>query len=403
LAALLIVLLFICALCLLLSLLTMMRVAEGIPHARPDASCEIPAPPPLVSVIVPARNEERRIGECLQSLLEQDYPAMEVIVVDDRSTDGTAALVGAMSAADPRVRLVAGADLPPGWLGKPHALWQGVRHAAGEYLCFVDADTRLHPRCVGMAVSLCAPDKADLLTFGMKVECPSFWEKAVQPLILQMILAWFPADKINDPSSEVASANGPFLFFRRAVYEALGGHEAVREEIVEDLELARKVKKAGYTILWVLAPELVRIRMYQSLKEIWEGWSKNFYKSMGERLWLAPIVAAGILWFFLLPWVAGAVSLAALVGSGMDGRTACVFSLSLVTITAAKVIRRWMHTVYGVTEQGLLLQPLGALVVVGILVNSTIRTRLGKGLSWKGRAYPGGGAVSRPAQGGERA
>ncbi len=379
---------------LLLSLLTMMQVARAIPYAYPESCCELPPSPPLVSIIVPARNEAQRIGACLDSLLGQNYPHLEVIVVDDRSTDGTFSIVASIAQKDPRVRVCQGKELPEGGLGKPHAIWQGVQRATGEYLCFIDADVRLHPQCIRKAIAMCIAHTADLLTLGMRVECPSFWEKAIQPVVLQMILAWFPADKINDPSSNVASANGPFLLFRRTTYEALGGHSAVRDEIVEDLVLAQKVKKAGYRILWVRAPELVSVRMYAGLREIWEGWSKNFYKSMGERLWLAVAGACGIVWFFVLPWLVLPVSLGVLVLKGWDLCTATLFGLSLVTVAVAKVIRRWMDTTYGISEQGLIYQPLGALVVVGILVNSTIRTRLGKGLTWKGRAYPGGTAAS---------
>ena len=375
---------------LLASLVYMMGVAEAVPRLGPGSYPDAPFPAPLVSVIVPARNEEARIGDLLRSLLGQAYPALEIIVVDDRSTDRTAEVVREISGNDDRVRLINGEGLAKGWLGKPHAIWQGTRYARGTYLCFIDADGRLHPQCIRQAVACSEAYGADLLTIGMRLECPSFWERAIQPLIVQMILMWFPADKVNDPHSEAASANGPFLLFRRQAYDAIGGHASIRNEIVDDLVLAQKIKKTGHRLVWALAPELMEIRMYQGFKDIWEGWSKNFYKSMGERLWLALVAAVGIAWFFVLPWALALLSLGWLIMRGWDTLLFSLLAICLATLMVAKIIRRWMSMVYKIPDRGLVFQPLGALVVIGILFNSTVRTRLGKGVRWKGRVYPGG-------------
>ena len=166
----------------------------------------------------------------------------------------------------------------------------------------------------------------------------------------------------------------------------------MRNEIVEDLVLAQMIKRTGHRIIWALAPELMQIRMYQGLGDIWEGWSKNFYKSMGERLWLAPLGSLGIAWFFILPWILVPICLGRFVVAGWDTQIFSLLVLSLAVIMTAGVIRAWMKMAYGILEKGLILQPLGAFVVIGILINSTVRTRLGKGLRWKGRSYPGGGA-----------
>ena len=379
---------------LLLALIQMIQVVRSIPHIGPDSVPWREGPYPRVSVIVPARNEEHRIEGCLSTLLTQDYPALEIRVVDDCSTDRTGDIVREMAARDDRIVPVQGREPPPGWLGKPHAISQGTRDATGEYLCFVDADGRLHPQCIRQTVESIEAHGADLLTLGMRLECEkSFWERAIQPLVIQLILMFFPADKVNDPREEVASANGPYLLFRRSAYEAMGGHAAVRAEIVEDLVIAKRVKEMGMRLLWVLGPELMSIRMYASLREIWEGWSKNFFKSMDERVSLAALAALGIGWLFLLPWLSAGWAVWQLLAGPGRLLGFSLFALSAATLLAHLAQRRWIEAHYGVMSGSVYLQPLGALVLIGIVINSTVRTRWGGRIRWKGRTYRGGEAA----------
>jgi chlorobactene glucosyltransferase len=377
---------------LLIAMLHMVRSAAAIPRIGPDRATPFQGPPPRVSVIVPARNEEHRIGNCLKTLRDQDYPDLEIVVVDDCSTDRTREIVEEASRQDGRVRLIPGKPVPPGWLGKPHAIWQGVQQATGELLCFVDADGGLHPACLRQAVYSMEEHRGDLFTLGMRLECPSFWERAVQPLILQLILMAFPAAKVNDPDSEVASANGPFLLFRRSAYEAIGGHEGVKDQIVEDLILARKIKSQGLRLTWVLGPELMSLRMYPTLRDLWEGWSKNFFKSMDEKLSMALLTGVGVVWLFLLPWLAVLWSGWQVVAGPERLQALPLLLASLATLLVHGVQRTWISATYKLEATGLYLQPLGALVVLGILVNSAVKTRRGGGITWKGRTYPGGKA-----------
>lgn len=372
---------------LLVILVHTMRVLRSIPRIGPDRFPRMQGAGSKISVILPARNEERRIEACLRSLLDQDYPHLEIRVVDDRSTDRTAEIVRAMERRDDRVSLIQGQVLPPGWLGKPHAIWQGVKGATGEYFCFVDCDVSLHPQCIRQALSCMEENRADLLTLGMRVECKGFWEKAVQPLIVQMVLMWFPADKVNDPDSEKASANGPFLLFRRAAYEAIGGHEAAKDEIVEDLVLARKIKENRLRLFWVLAPDLISVRMYDSLKELWEGWTKNFFKSLDESLPMTVLGALGILCGFIVPWLLAFGAGWQLILGPQRTEALCLFALSAAVLFTHFVQRKKVERVGGITASPLLLQPLGALVVLAILANSAFRTLSGRGIRWKGRTY----------------
>ncbi len=377
---------------LLLAQVRMIQVSQSIPGVAPDTYPFRTGDYPKLSVIVPARNEENRIADCLATLLTQDYPALEVIVVDDCSTDRTAQIVMEIAGRDGRVRLLSGKAPPPGWLGKPHAIWQGVAASAGEFLCFVDSDGELHPQCIRQALESMEDHRSDLLTLGMRLECPSFWERAIQPLIIQLVLMAFPAEEVNDPESDVASANGPFLLFRRSAYEAIGGHESVRNEIVEDLVLARRIKENGLRLSWVLAPELMSVRMYASLKEIWEGWSKNFFKSLDEKISLAFLTGVGIFWLYLFPWLFGLWAGWG-VAAGPDRVHAFVLLVTALAVVLTHVVqRKWIASVYGLSDRSVYLQPLGAVLVLGILINSTIRTRRGAGISWKGRTYAGGKA-----------
>ncbi len=377
---------------LLLAQVRMIQGVRAIPGIGPNTYPLRAGEYPKVSVIVPARNEEARIGTCLATLLAQDYPALEIIVVDDCSTDRTSDIVREMAGEDGRVRLIQGRPPAPGWLGKPHAIWQGVAASSGEFLCFVDSDGELHPQCIRQALESMEEHRADLLTLGMRLECPSFWERAIQPLIVQLVLMGFPAEEVNNPDSEVASANGPFLFFRRSAYEAIGGHEAVRNEIVEDLVLARRIKENGLRLSWVLAPELMSVRMYASLREIWDGWSKNFFKSLDEKVSLALLAGLGIFWMYFLPWMFGLCAGYGLLAGPDRVHAFTLLVLSLAVLLTHVVQRKWIASTYGLTDESIYLQPLGALLVMGILANSTIKTRGGGGIRWKGRTYAGGQA-----------
>ncbi|RME08074.1 MAG: glycosyltransferase, partial [Anaerolineae bacterium] len=256
---------------------------------------------PLISVIVPARNEERNIRRCVAALLAQSYPQLEVIVVDDCSQDDTPRILAEMAAAQPRLRVHRGEPLPAGWAGKPHALQQGARLARGEWLCFVDADTFAHPDLLSSVYLAAREHHADLFTILTDQELGSFWEKVVLPLVFIGLSFGFPADRVNDPTQAEAIANGQFILIRRQVYQALGGHAAIKNRIDEDKALAEVVKGAGYRLVFADGRTLARTRMYTSLAEMWEGWTKNIFLGLRDRL--------GLLLFGAVVALAGALAL----------------------------------------------------------------------------------------------
>ncbi|MBZ0253433.1 MAG: glycosyltransferase, partial [Candidatus Methylomirabilis sp.] len=301
-------------------------------------------------------------------------------------------ILAEIAASDPRLKVVPGVPLPAGWLGKNHAIHQGVRHAGGDWLLFLDADGELLPGCLSAAMADAAASEADLFTLVPTLVNGSFWEQVVHPVLMMGIFALFPRDQIGDPDSKVASANGPFMLFRRAAYEKIGGHEGVRGDIVEDLTLARKIKEAGLRLRYVSAPTLMRVRMYKSLREIWNGWSKNFYAGAGESLLGVLLGTVLALLFGAGPWLLWPIGLAALL---LGGWNAALFGAVLAggTATLACVGFRLVLAKYqDPPTPRLWLQPLAVFILIGILWNSALRTRFGGGISWKGRTYAGGQA-----------
>ena len=248
---------------------------------------------PLVSIVVPARNEASHIVWCLRTLLRTRYRNYEVIVVDDRSEDGTGEILSALvERGVENVRVVTGEALPEGWFGKPWACWQGYRHARGELLLFTDADTRHEPDLLGHAVAAMEAAGVDLVTVLPRQVLASFWERLVMPqFLVAIMLRYGSARRIGRARNPLdVIANGQFILMRREAYEAIGGHEGVRGEVAEDLRLAQRTVAAGRRMLIAHAEELMSTRMYASLREILDGWSKNVATGGRQTVprWLRP-------------------------------------------------------------------------------------------------------------------
>lgn len=343
---------------------------------------------PLIGVVVPARNEARNIRHCVQALLAQTYPNTQVIVVDDRSADATPAILAELAAADPRLRVVSGSPLPPGWAGKPHALVQGVQAVSprAEWLCFVDADTFAHASLLAAAYAAAQVHRADMLSLFTRQELATFWEKVVMPVVFSALSVGFPPQRVNDPRRPDAIANGQFILIRRAAYEAVGGHAALFASITEDKDLAQNVKRAGYRLLLADGRRLAQTRMYTSLAELWEGWTKNIYLGLQGRPWLLLVgVLTALAGALALPgWL-----LAGLVWLASGGGAAAVLVVAQAALAWAYVIaaRAEVAHALGIARVYGLTLPLGALVFAGLMLNSTLRGLTGQGVRWKGRVY----------------
>jgi glycosyltransferase involved in cell wall biosynthesis len=228
---------------------------------------------PVVSIIVPARNEEACLGVCLESLVAQTGIACEIIVVDDDSIDRTAQIARSFS----EVQLIEAGLLPDGWTGKNNAMFAGAKaaHTKAKWLLFTDADTVHQPGSLARAVAEAEQHGATLLSYSPQQEVHGFWEKAVMPVIFAELATTYPPQAVNDPASPIAAANGQYLMIAREAYDAVGGHAAVAGDLLEDVALARLVKRSGRKLFFRYAGDAVRTRMYRSFAQLREGWTKN--------------------------------------------------------------------------------------------------------------------------------
>ena len=332
---------------------------------------------PLVSIIIPARNEDRNIERCVRSVLATAYSPIEVIVVDDRSTDGTAEIVA--PAIGDRLRLVHGVEPPAGWFGKQWAIVQGYKVARGELLLFADADTKHEPELVPRAVRGLQVERVDLFTVLPRQEMRTFWERLIQPHVFVALESRFAyLASINRTRTYWnAIANGQFILTTRAAYEAAGTHAAVKHSVTDDLILAQNYVRAGKDIFIVQAREFMTTRMYGSLREIIAGWSKNL--ASGAPLMAPPIrlvraVVPYLMWLPALVWLAPPI-LWLLAGWHW---AAIATVASLLTWTLVYVKERapvWYALLY----------PLGSAVVAFIMIRSAWRGR--RLIEWRGRTY----------------
>ena len=356
------------------------------PSELPPATAEPGRQGPLVSVVVPARDEALNIAACLTSLTESGYPAFEVVVVDDRSSDDTARIARSMSAGSAR-RLVVidGEELPPGWLGKPWACWQGAQVAEGELLLFTDADTTHGRDLLSRAVAGLHEERADLITILGRQLMVTFWEKLVQPQIFLAMVCRFPRFEslVHHGSWRHAIANGQFLLFRREVYSAFGGHEAVKDEVAEDLALAQVVKRDGYALRIRSALDDFSTRMYRSLSHLIEGWSKNIVQGglqtfpPGIRPFIPPLSFAAGVGLWLVPPLVLLLGLTGVAGEARLAWSSYVCGISVV------LWANFSHRMGAPAGYGLL-YPLGAFIGSYIFARSWSR---GSRVVWKGRSY----------------
>jgi glycosyltransferase involved in cell wall biosynthesis len=250
---------------------------------------------PTVSVIIPARNEEACLGACLQSLVMQNSlrnhaqndVAFEIIVVDDHSTDRTRAI--ALSLASAQVRVIEAGALPTGWTGKNNAVTAGARAARGEWLLFTDADTIHLPGSLARSLEEAKRHGATLLSYSPEQIVKSFCEKAVMPVIFADLAASFRPSQVSNPNSPAAAANGQYILITREAYDAVGGHAAIAGNLLEDVALARAVKRSGRKIFFRYGGDAVRTRMYRSFAQLREGWTKNL-----ALLFASPVLLAAL-------------------------------------------------------------------------------------------------------------
>jgi chlorobactene glucosyltransferase len=348
-----------------------------------------PQPSPLISVCIPARNEERNIRQCVESVLAQDYPNLEVIVLDDRSTDATPTLLTDIASHDFRLLPISGSDLPAGWAGKPYALYQASAVARGDWLCFLDADTFLTPEALSTCYAKALETQADMFTIMTFQVLGSFWEKTVMPLIMTALSVGFSPRKVNDPATKDAIANGQFIMIKRSVYDAIGGHEKVKDKIVEDKAISEAVKWNGYRLIVADGTQVARTRMYTSLPEMWEGWTKNIYLGLREQPSLLALGVFGAFLAVMASLVLPAWSLWGLHWSFHGGgwMASAVIIESLLLWGYLIYARAQIATKMEISPWYAWTTPLGAAVFGAMMFTSAWKVITRRGVTWKGRVY----------------
>jgi chlorobactene glucosyltransferase len=339
-----------------------------------------------VAIIVPARDEAANIGACLASLVGQEHPRLAIVVVDDHSSDDTATIVRRFAEKDRRIILLPCPPLPPGWTGKVNACAAGARAVAdaADWLCFLDADMRCEPPLISSAVAAAARDGIDLLTLTPRQRLESFAERLILPCGFYLLLS-FSRDlsRLQAPDSDDATASGQFMLIRREAYEDVGGHAAVSRSIVEDLELARLMKRRGHRVLMQDGSAMLSTRMYRGWGTLWPGIAKNLVGMLGGPLPTLVTVAVCV----VLAWAAVLVPAFAIASCIAGAGDACI---ALAPAVAASAAAFGLHfagaAFFGIPLAYGLLFPLGYTVGALIALDG-LRWRLTGRVRWKGRVY----------------
>ncbi len=346
---------------------------------------------PLVSVLVPARDEAQSIERCVRSLVAQTYERLEILVLDDHSSDATATIVQSIMDELPvqqqgRVRLLQGEELPLGWGGKNFACHQLAQHATGNYLFFTDADTVHDPKMIASVVDCMQIRKVALLTAQPTYELDSIGERLVVPLLTFTIMTLLPVALIPvRPEPSLATGNGQLLCFERSAYEHIGGHSSVKNRILEDVLLARAVKAAGLRMIFVDAQDLVRCRMYRSFAEVWSGFSKNLFAFYNYAL---PFALIGLVLNILLFIVPALLILSALfIPFSFPTLLLATGAYALPVVMRMLLTLRFTQTQRGLMLLLCLLHPVSIALECLILLNSIRWHYRKEGTVWKGRQY----------------
>lgn len=351
---------------------------------------------PLVSIVIPSRNEEHRIGKCLKTLKSQTYPNLEFIIVDD-STDNTVNVIKSIAGDDKRFKIIKQEKLPNGWVGKPFALQQGSKIAKGEWLLFIDADTYYDPVLIERSVEYALRNKLDMLSLAPRHICKSFWEKVIQPIPLGAIAALLPLAKTNDPKSKVALAIGPFIMIKHMIFDKINGYRTIKGYINDDTQLAKLVKSSGFKLGIANAQSMMNLKMYERFGEIWEGWSKNVFLGMIQnrrikskllQLLLLFAILFSIFELLVFPSLVIIISiLIALVTQSFSWQYFFLFAILTWIISIFALVFVQICYRIGNARYAPLTIFLGGIVFMGIFLNSGFKTLSGKGVIWKGRKY----------------
>lgn len=345
----------------------------------PEDESQWPEEWPFVSILVPVRNEERNLEPLLKSLLKQDYPHFEIIVMDDCSTDNTWSILEKWASLDPRLRIARSRELPAGWTGKNWVCHQLSHLARGNFLLFTDADTIHHPLALKKAVASACRHSSGLLSALPQLEARTWSEKLFMPLIPLALVSLIPFFKLNPKRGRsFPVVLGPFLLFQRKTYQACGGHEANKGNIVDDIALARLASRQGQKITWIDGSRFLRIRFYTCFRDLWTGFSKNSYEAIKGTPLKVLLATIACYYLFVYPYLAL-----------LDGLSQAELAfLPFLQVTVISLTRLVLAERFGTSLAWIFLHPLSIVFAILILLNSCRLTILGKKIAWKERWYP---------------
>jgi chlorobactene glucosyltransferase len=331
-----------------------------------------------VAVVIPARNEEQDLGAALQSILAQTDVNLEVIVVNDQSTDRTGPIADAAAQADQRVRVIHDPPLRPGWLGKSNAMHQAAAVAGGDYLLFTDADVHHHPRCLATALLELERHQLDFISLFPLMLCVSTWESVLAVAVAWGIMPRFAMPGLRDGTAADAYGVGAFMLVRRAAFEAIGGFEDIKADVCDDIALARRLKKSGYRVGFRAAPQLLQVRLFKSGTDAFWGPTKNVLSRLRGQLWRAPLLMLAPAVVFWMPLVAVAVG-------AWQGKLVLLLAglVSYALQYASLWPSRWLYRFHPVRA---LLFPLAVISLWCCLARALCYHVVRGSVLWKGRA-----------------
>ena len=340
---------------------------------RLDSFAPVAAVWPRVSIIVPARNEAETVVSAMATLLRLDYPELEVVLVNDRSEDGTGDLAESLARTDPRLKVVHIQELPDGWLGKNHALHQGAAGANGELLLFTDADIHFAPSSLKRAVVALTTLNVQHLSCAPRIVCLSFWEKIFVPFFALAFGMRYRPHRASSSDPNYYVGVGAFNLIRREVYQALGGHSLLRLQVLDDMELAHLVKLRGYRQTGLRAVDLLEVRWTVGLEGVVKGLEKNAYAGFDYVFPQALIGAAAatvasvapLVLLLLGPWWLGLAAWAA---------------VAALSVTLAREA--------GGSDWAGLCLPLSGTLLAGVTMRSAVLAEVRRGIRWRGCFYP---------------
>jgi cellulose synthase/poly-beta-1,6-N-acetylglucosamine synthase-like glycosyltransferase len=349
---------------------------------------------PRISVIIAAKDEEDNIERAVRSMLKQDYPNFELIVVNDRSEDRTAEILEDIQTetADGRLQIVHVTDLEEGWFGKNNAMREGMARASGEWLCFSDADCHQESdRAISVAMQHALETETDFLSVLPRLETQSLWEQIVQPVCGGIMVFWFHPRRVNNPDHRAAYANGAFMLMTRNCYDTIGGHHEVRTEVNEDIHMARLAKERGQRLRVAQNEDLYTVRMYSNFGQIWRGWSRIFYGCFGTFRRLA-ISLTTLTLTNTFPYASLLIGMVVLLSTGLSSAGSAWTWVTVAALAAVVMQQTVIVRYYRLSKANPWWAPtfiVGALLVSGMLINAMTKLGGKTSTTWRGTTYRG--------------